>query len=57
MKDELGLTAVVSMAAEAGQMYWSTGNHNFGTYLSTGLEQGDTTYIDMLKMVKLIQSE
>ncbi len=49
MKDELGLTAVVSMAAEAGQMYWSTGNHNFGTYLSTGLEQGDTTYIDMLK--------
>jgi raffinose/stachyose/melibiose transport system substrate-binding protein len=49
MKDELGLTSVVSMAAEAGQMYWSTGNHNFGTYLSTGLEQGDTKYIDMLK--------
>ncbi len=48
MKDELGLTAVVSMAAEAGQMYWSTGNHDFGTYLSTGLERGDTTYIDML---------
>ena len=49
MKDELGITAVVSMAAEAGQMYWSTGNHNFGTYLATGLDRNDTTYIDMLK--------
>lgn len=49
MKEELGITAVVSMAAEAGQMYWSTGNHDFGTYLATGLERDDTTYIDMLK--------
>ncbi|WP_141722879.1 ABC transporter substrate-binding protein [Cellulosilyticum sp. I15G10I2] len=49
MKDELGITAVVSMAAEAGQMYWSTGNHNFGTYLATGIARDDTTYIDKLK--------
>jgi len=47
-KEELGLDAVVSTAAESGQMYWSTGNHIFGYYLSAGLERGDTTYIDML---------
>jgi raffinose/stachyose/melibiose transport system substrate-binding protein len=49
MKDELGIVAVTSMAAEAGQMWWSVANHNFGTYLATGLEVGDTKYIDMLK--------
>lgn len=48
-KDELGITAVCSVAAESGQMYWSTGNHLFGYYLSGGLERGDTKYIDMLK--------
>lgn len=48
-KEELGITAVCSVAAESGQMYWSTGNHLFGYYLSGGLERGDTTYIDMLK--------
>ena len=47
-KEELGLDAVVSTAAESGQMYWSTGNHIFGYYLSAGLERDDTTYIDML---------
>lgn len=47
-KDELGLTAVASVAAEPSQMYWSTGNHIFGAYLSQGLERNDTTYIDML---------
>ena len=47
-KDELGLSAVCSVAAESGQMYWSTGNHLFGYYLSGGLERGDTTYYDML---------
>lgn len=48
-KEELGITAVCSVAAESGQMYWSTGNHLFGYYLSGGLKRGDTTYIDMLK--------
>lgn len=45
-KDELGLTAVCSVAAEAGQMFWSTGNHMFGYYLSGGLARDDKTYID-----------
>lgn len=48
MKDELGLTAVCSVAAESGQMYWSTGNHLFGYYLSGGLDRDDKTYYDML---------
>ncbi len=30
-KDELGLTAVVGYAAEPVNLYWSTGNHLFGT--------------------------
>lgn len=53
MKKELGLTAVCSVAAESGQMYWATGNHLFGYYLSGGLNRGDTTYIDMLKEGKI----
>ncbi len=48
MKDELGLVSVCSVAAESGQMYWSTGNHLFGYYLSGGLDREDSTYIDML---------
>ena len=48
-KAELGISAVCSVAAESGQMYWSTGNHLFGYYLSGGLRRGDTKYIDMLK--------
>jgi raffinose/stachyose/melibiose transport system substrate-binding protein len=48
MKDELGITAVCSVAAEAGQMYWSTGNHLFGYYLSGGLDRDDKTYYDEL---------
>jgi raffinose/stachyose/melibiose transport system substrate-binding protein len=52
-KEELGITAVCSVAAESGQMYWSTGNHLFGYYLSGGLKRGDTTYIDMLKEGKI----
>jgi raffinose/stachyose/melibiose transport system substrate-binding protein len=51
-KEELGLTSVCSVAAESGQMYWSTGNHLFGYYLSGGLKRGDTTYIDLLKSGK-----
>lgn len=48
-KEELGITAVCSVAAESGQMYWSTGNHLFGYYISGGLKRGDTKYIDLLK--------
>lgn len=49
MKEELNIDAVLSMSAESGGMWWSTANHDFGTYLGTGLEVGDTKYIDMLK--------
>lgn len=56
MKEELGIDAVVSISAESGGMWWSTGNHDFGTYLSTGLEVGDTTYIDMLKKGEVDES-
>lgn len=48
MKDELGLTAVCSVAAEAGQMYWSTGNHLFGYYLSGGCDRSDKSNFDKL---------
>nr|MCR5580575.1 ABC transporter substrate-binding protein [Pseudobutyrivibrio sp.] len=47
-KDELGLTAVIGYYAEPVNLYWSTGNHLFGTYLDSGLDREDTTYIDML---------
>ena len=49
MKDELGIDAVASVAAEAGEMFWSTGNHIFGYYLSLGLDRNDDTYIDLLR--------
>ncbi len=47
-KDELGLTAVIGYFAEPVNLYWSTGNHLFATYLDEGLARDDTTYIDML---------
>ncbi len=47
-KDELGLTAVIGYYAEPVNLYWSTGNHLFGTYVDEGLDRDDTTYIDML---------
>jgi len=47
MKDELGLDAVVSMAA-GPDMRWVTGLHNFNGYLSAGLEYGDTSVLDGL---------
>jgi len=53
MKDELGLSAVASVAAESGQMYWSTGNHMFGYYISGGLKRDDNKYFDMLMEGKL----
>lgn len=46
MKEELGLAAVVSVAAEAGQMYWSTANHLFGYYLSGGKDRADKTLLN-----------
>lgn len=47
-KADLGLTAVIGYCAEATNLYWSTGNHLFGTYLDAGLDRDDTTYIDKL---------
>lgn len=49
MKADLGLDAVASVAAEAGQMYWSTGNHIFGYYYSGGLKRGDNSIFDKAK--------
>lgn len=47
MKDELGIDAVCSVAAESGQMYWSTANHIFGYYLSGGVaDRTDKTLYD-----------
>ena len=51
-KDELGLTAVCSVAAESGQMYWSTGNHLFGYYLTGGLERDDASIFDDMMNAK-----
>ena len=48
MKDELGLTSVCAVAAESGQMYWSTGNHLLAAYYSQGVDRDDKTYIDMV---------
>ncbi|MCL1999400.1 MAG: extracellular solute-binding protein [Turicibacter sp.] len=45
--DELGLDAVVSMAAGPG-MTWVTGLHAINAYLSLGLDYTDRTLIDML---------
>ena len=48
-KSELGIDAVASVAAESGQMYWSTGNHIFGYYYSGGLKRGDNSIFDKAK--------
>jgi len=49
MKDELGLTAVVSMVAgTAPGMTWVTGLHNFNVYLTVGLDRNDTSIIDQV---------
>ncbi|MBR1875928.1 MAG: ABC transporter substrate-binding protein [Lachnospiraceae bacterium] len=47
MKDELGLTSVVGYYTESSQLWWSPGQHIFGTYFDEGLKRDDTTYIDM----------
>lgn len=47
-KEELGLQAVCSVAAESGQMYWATGNHLMGVYLNQGVERDNRTNIDAL---------
>lgn len=48
MKDELGISAVCAVAAESGQMNWSTGNHMMAAYYTQGVERGDHTYIDQV---------
>lgn len=47
MKEELGIQAVCSVAAESGQMYWATGNHMMAAYLSQGLARDDKSIIDL----------
>jgi len=47
-KEELGLTAVIGWCTEASSLWWSSGQHMFGTYLDEGLARDDTTYIDLL---------
>lgn len=53
MKEELGITAVCAVAAESGQMNWSTGNHMMAAYYAQGQERGDRTYIDMVNEGKI----
>lgn len=54
MKDELGINAVISMGASvSGGLTWSTGNHNFNSYLSTGLKSTDSSIIDLLLQGKV----
>jgi len=48
-KEELGLTAVIGYAADATNLYWSTGNHLFGVYEDGGLKRDDSTYFDLLE--------
>ena len=52
-KDELGLTAVIGYCAEAKDLYWSTGSHNFANYIDSGLSRDDTTYADLLAEGKI----
>ena len=47
-KKELGLKAVIGYYTDASYLWWSSGQHLFGTYLDSGLERDDTTYIDMI---------
>ena len=47
MRTQLGLDAVVSMAAGPG-MTWVTGLHGFNAYLALGIAYDDTRYIDLL---------
>ena len=48
MKDELGLTAVVGYYTESANLWWTAGQHLFGTYLDSGLKRDDTTYLDLI---------
>ena len=48
-KEELGLTAVLGYYTESSQLWWSPGQHVFGTYFDSGLKRDDTTYIDLFK--------
>lgn len=46
MKDELGLTGVVSLVTSDGQ-YWVMAQHDFAGYLSVGVDYYDTSVIDL----------
>ncbi len=47
MKDELGLTSVVGYYTEPANLWWTAGQHLFGTYFDSGLARDDSTYIDL----------
>lgn len=53
MKEELGLTSVVSAASESGQMWWSTSQHIITAYLSLGLERDDKSVTTLLQEGKI----
>lgn len=53
MKEELGIQSVCSVAAESGQMYWSTGNHMMSAYISQGQPRDDKSIINLEKEGKL----
>ena len=48
MLDELGLQAVASVAAESGNMWWSS-RHMLGSFLTLGQDQDDKSIIDDFK--------
>lgn len=52
-KAELGLQAVASVAAETGGMWWSTGIHMMGSYLSAGVDRNNKDLINKLKEGKV----
>lgn len=48
MKDSLGITSPVAMAASlAGGMWWVAGQHNLAAYWGGGLDFNDTSVIEM----------
>jgi raffinose/stachyose/melibiose transport system substrate-binding protein len=55
MKSELGINAVVSMAASPG-MSWVVTDHNFNSLLSNGLPYGDMSVVNALLAGKVDQS-
>ncbi|MCL2035568.1 MAG: extracellular solute-binding protein [Oscillospiraceae bacterium] len=53
MKEELGLQAVISAAAESGNMGWATGLHLMSSYLAMGVDRSDKRIINLLNAGEL----